>query len=395
MSVVEAAGLYDPFTHSIWDDPYPIYRELRDRHTIYFNEARDCWVLSRHADIKAASRDVARFSNAEGVDLDSAARILGSDTFLDADPPDHTRLPKNPPRALRAEGPGAPRVDGPRSGPGLILQDMLDRGETDLADDLAFPLPMFTVLAFMGFPEDDGPQLRRWLDATALRTPGSAARPPECDEAHDALAAYVVRLLAERARDPREDLMSVIALAVSQGRMSLAETHGMALLLLTAGWETTASFDLDRLLSACPQPRPTSRLGRRPSAIPAAVEENRRYEAPVQYLHRTTTEHVVLHDTNVPRGSKVLLLYASGNRDERVWVDPDVFDVRREPKRHLAFGEGIHHCIGAPLARLEARIAIEEVLGSAPDFAVAGPIVRLEAHVLRGIRQLPLAFGRS
>ncbi len=272
MHKVEATGLYDPFTHSIWDDPYPIYRELRDRHPIYHNEARDCWVLSRHADIQAASRDVARFSNAEGVDLDLPPGYLGPGSFLDADPPDHTRLRKilhehfAPKALVRLESMVRDRVR-------LILHDMLERGVTDLAAELAFPLPMFTVLAFMGFPEGDGPQLRKWLDATALRTPGSAARPPECDEAHEALAAYVDRLLSERARDPREDLLSVIALAVREGRMSLAETHGMALLLLTAGWETTASLISTAFYLLARNPDQRRVLVGDPSAIPGAVEE--------------------------------------------------------------------------------------------------------------------------
>ncbi len=392
MSIAEATGLYDPFTHSVWDDPYPIYRELRDHHPIYRNEARDCWVLSRHADIQAASRNVATFSAAEGVDLDLPPGYLGPGSFLDSDPPDHTRLRKIlheqfAPRAMD-------RLDSMiRERVRQLVDTMIARDEADIASELAFPLPMFTVLALMGFPEDEGPQLREWLDATALRTPGSAERPPECDEAHHALAGRVDELLAERAQDPREDLLTVMAQAVGDGRMSRAETHGMALLLLTAGWETTASLISTGfyLLARYPDQRRVLILN--PSAIPAAVDEILRFEAPVQYLHRTTMDDVDLHGTTVPRGGKVVFLYASGNRDDRVWEAPDRFDVGRDPKRHVAFGEGIHHCIGAPLARLEARIAIEEVLARAPDYELAGPIERLEAHVLRGIRQLPVRFN--
>jgi cytochrome P450 len=394
MPIAEATGLYDPFTHSVWDDPYPIYRELRDQHPIYRNEARDCWVLSRHADIQAASRDVATFSNAEGVDLDLPAGYLGPGSFLDSDPPDHTRLRRilheqfSPKAMDRLEAVVRERVH-------QLADAMLVNGEADIATELAFPLPMFTVLTIMGFPEDEGPQLREWLDATALRTPGSAARPPECDEAHDALAERVDSLLAERILDPREDLLSVMAAAVRDGRMSVPETHGMALLLLTAGWETTASLISTAfyLLAQHPDQRGVP-VGDR-ALIPAAVEEVLRYEAPVQYLHRTTTKDVDLHGTTVPQGGKVVLLYASGNRDERVWETPDRFDVGREPKRHLAFGEGIHHCLGAPLARLEARIALEEILARAPDYELAGPIERLEAHVLRGIRRLPVRSNRQ
>lgn len=172
--------------------------------------------------------------------------------------------------------------------------------------------------------------------------------------------------------------MTVMAAAVSDGRMSRAETHGMALILLTAGWETTASLISTAFYLLAQHPDQRRFLVGDPSAIPAAVEEILRFDAPVQYLHRTTTRDVVIHDTLVPRGGKVVLLYASGNRDERNWDNPDRFDIQREPKRHVAIGEGIHHCIGAPLARLEARIALEEVLAVAPDYELAGPIERLE-----------------
>jgi len=390
--MIEATGLYDPFTHTVWDDPYPVYRQLRDGYPVYRNVARDCWVLSRYADIQAASRAVAIFSNAEGVDLDLPPGYLGPGSFLDADPPDHTRL-----RRILHEH-FTPKVIGHleslvRTRVRRILDDMLARGEGDIADILAFPLPMFTVLALMGLPEEDGPQLRAWLDATALRTPGSAARPPECDAAHDALARYVDRLLDDRMRRPGEDLLTVIATAVADGRITRAETHGMSLLLLTAGWETTASLISTALYLLARYPDERRLLVAEPANIPAAIEEILRFEAPVQYLHRTTTQDVELHDTILPRGDRVVLLYASGNRDERVWDRPDRFVVRREPKRHLAFGDGIHHCIGAPLARLEARIALEEVLGAAPGYEIAGPIERLQAHVLRGIRRLPVALG--
>jgi cytochrome P450 len=392
LMTIEATGLYDPFTHSVWDDPYVIYRQLRAEYPVYRNESRDCWVLSRHADIQAASRDVGTFSNAEGVDLDLPPGYLGPGSFLDSDPPDHTRLRRILHEHFTPKG--IERLDRlVRDRVRELIGNMLERGEADIADEVAFPLPMFTILTLMGFPEDDGPQLRAWLDATALRTPGSGDRPPECDEAHDALAAYVDRLLAERTRDPRQDLVTVMSQAVGDGRMSRTETHGMALLLLTAGWETTASLISTAFYLLATHPDQRLALVKDRSTIAVGVEEILRFEAPVQYLHRTTTADVTLHETTIPRGERVVLLYASGNRDERVWDSPDRLDVRRAPRRHVAFGEGIHHCIGAPLARLEARIAIEELLSVAPFYELAGPIERLQAHVLRGIRRLPVSLG--
>ena len=181
--VMQATGLYDPFTHTMWDDPYPVYGRLRVEHPLYHNAERGCWVLSRFDDIQAASRDIIAYSCADGVDFDLPPGYLGPGSFLDSDPPAHTRLRKvlrehfSPKAMQRLEAIVRDRVR-------LLLSDIDDDDPIDLARQLAFPLPMFTILTVMGFPEEDGGQLHEWLDATALRTPGSSARPPECDAAH-------------------------------------------------------------------------------------------------------------------------------------------------------------------------------------------------------------------
>jgi len=394
MTVVEATGLYDPFTHTVWDDPYPIFRQLRDEYPLYRNEERDCWVVSRYEDIEAISRDVETFSVAGGVALDLPEDYLGPGDMLAVDPPAHTRLRRIVREQLTPKA--IERLESSiRSQVRAVLDRMLERGHGDAAAELAFPLPMATIMALMGMPEEDGPQLRVWLDATAYRTPGSPDRPPETDAAHDALADYVGGLLAERRREPREDIVTVMARAVEDGTMSLEETRGMSLLMLTAGWETTAALIGNALYLLARHPDQRAILIDNPATITAAVEEILRYEAPVQYLHRTTTREVTLHDVTVPAGGKILLLYGSGNRDERRWDDPDQLDVLRTPQRHVAFGNGIHLCLGAPLARLEGRIVLEELLRRAPAYELSGPIERIEAHELRGIHQLPLRFLAS
>lgn len=386
---VEALGLYDPFSHTVWEDPYPVYRQLREKHPLYRNEERDCWVASRYEDIEAISRDVETFSVAGGVDFDLPEYYLGPGDMLAVDPPIHTRLRKVVREQLTPKA--IERLESMlRSQVRTVLDRMLERGEGDAAAELAFPLPMSAILALMGFPDEDGPQLREWLDATAYRTPGSPDRPPETDAAHDALAEYVAMLLEERRREPREDIVTVMARAVEGGSMSLEETKGMSLLMLTAGWETTASLIGNALYHLARNPDQRTILVKDPATIAAGVEEVLRYDAPVQYLHRTVTREVTMHDETVPAGGKVLLLYASGNRDERRWDDPDSLDVLRPPQRNVAFGNGIHLCLGAPLARIECRIVLEEILSRAPEYEIAGPIERIEAHVLRGIHRLPL-----
>jgi len=380
---------YDPFLHSVADDPYPIYRRLRDEQPLYRSEERDCWVLSRYDDIVAVTRDAATFSCAGGVDLDLPADYLGEGDFLASDAPKHTRLrrvlhERFTPRAMAALEAGVrARVDG-------LVAPIVERGHGDLAAELAFPLPMFTILDLLGFPAEDADKLHAWLHATALRTPGSSARPPECDAAHHALAAYVGDLIAERRRSPREDVLSDIAAAVDAGRMSASETAGMCLLLLTAGWETTASLISSAVVLLARHPEQRARVRAEPSRSAAAIEEVLRYEAPVQYLMRTTTRPVLLHGTEVPAAARIVLLWAAANRDERHWTDPDSFDVSRAPHRNLAFGDGIHFCLGAPLARLEGRLAIEALVRVMPDYEISGPLVRLESHVLRGLHHVPV-----
>jgi hypothetical protein len=252
------------------------------------------------------------------------------------------------------------------------------------------PLPMQTILALIGFPEDDWPQLREWVHAATLRIPGSPDRPPECDDAHEALADRMGRLLDERRREPRDDLMTVMAHAVATGHMSLAESRGMSLLLVVAGYVTTASLIANAAFLLAQHPEEQRILAEDQVAIPAGVEEILRLESPIQYLMRTATRDVTLHEVRIPKGGRILLLYAAGNRDERRWQDPDRLDVRRIPQRNLAFGDGIHHCLGAPLARLSARVSLEELLARWPSFQLAGPISRLDSVVLRGVSQLPI-----
>ena len=391
MTEIEPQGIYDPFVHTIWEDPFPVYARLRNEFPVYRNEARDCWVVSCFDDIQAISRDPKTYSCANGVDLDLPATYLGPGDFLATDPPVHTRLRKVlhehfTPKAIdRLE-------DSLRARVRLLLEGVHDGDTFDVAESLAMSLPMLTILSLMGFPEDDGGQVREWLYATTLRIPGSSDRPPACDAAHAALAEYMGKLLDERRHEPRADLITVMARAVDDGRMSLDETHGMSLLLLVAGWVTTACLISNAVYLLARDPGQRRILAEDPTTIQAGVEEILRLESPVQYLMRTTTRDVELHGVAIPEGGKVVLLYAAANRDERRWDDAERFDVRRDPQRIITFGEGIHHCLGAPLSRLSGRVALEEMLARWPRFELAGPITRIQSVVLRGMDSLPVRF---
>jgi cytochrome P450 family 130 len=206
------------------------------------------------------------------------------------------------------------------------------------------------------------------------------------------MRVYVQDTARERRRTPRDDLMTFLVEAEAAGQLSPDELLGSSLLLFVAGITTTSGLISNSLLhlTRFPDQRAVIRDDR--AALPVAVEELLRYDAPIQVLVRTTTRDVEVAASMIPDGSQVLLLWASANRDERRWHDPDRLDVTREPVRHAAFGDGIHHCLGAPLARLEARIAFEELFARIPDYAVSGPIVRVKTPTDRALERLPVEF---
>lgn len=391
MSHAVAKGIYDPLTHTCAEDPYPIYRRLRDEFPLYRNEERDCWVLSRFDDVRAASRDFKRFSSEGGVELGLPAHILGIGDFIESDPPRHDRMRRvvhehfNPKRISMLEQEIRERVE-------RLVAPMLERGSGDMMRELAVPLPMLTILRFLGFPESDTEMVRGWLTDWSERLPGTDELPPVVIETNQRLVEYLGAVTDEYRHNPREDVLTAVALAAADGRLAEEEVSGICLELLIAGWGTTTGLLSNAFYLLAQHADQRTILAADTAAIPAGVEEILRFEAPVQNLMRTTTEDIEMYDTVIPRGGRVILLYAAANRDDRRWDDPDRFDVTRPPRRNLAFGEGIHHCLGAPLARLEARIALEVVLARAPTYTLTSSCERTQSSgVVRKFEQLPVA----
>jgi cytochrome P450 len=378
---------YDPFV--FYDDPYPVYRQLRDEAPLYFNSERKLWVLSRFEDVQAAGRDWRTFSSAEGVDIDDSH--LGPGSFLDADPPRHSELRKilqadfAPARMKLLERPIAARVDE-------LLDPLLAAGGGDFAAEFALRLPVSVVAGLLGAPQADHGDLERWYFGMLEREPGRLEVTAGAARAAAEMRAYILDAVAARMEAPRDDLLGTIAAAHAAGRLDADEVDGMCRLLLLAGIHTTASLVANTLVTLADAREARADLARDPGAIPAAVEELLRFLSPVQAGARVTTREVELHGTVVPRGARVLLLWASANRDERKFHDPDTLDLRRPPLRSGAFGEGIHFCLGAPLARLEARLAFERLFARMPRYAIAGPIVRHFTFLERGIASLPIAL---
>lgn len=379
------------------DDPYPIYRRLRDEAPLYHDERRGLWALSRFDDVVAASKDWETFSSSVGGvgnDVDDTYQLfLPAGDLASVDPPVHTRLRAAlrlafSPSALRARF--EPIV---RRKVNLLIDGFADAGAADFARDLARPLPGSTMFTWLGFPEDDHPQLSSWFAEMLERDTGQRALPERALAARDRMREYVGDVAKERRSRPREDLMTYLVEANDSGQISADELVGSSLLLFVAGITTTSGLISNSLLHLARFPEQRERMRREPGIIPAAVEELLRYDAPIQALARTTVRDFESHAAVIPAGARVVLVWASANRDERRWSDPDTLDVTRAPQRHVSFGEGIHHCLGAPLARLEARVVFEELFQRIPAYALTGPPVRIRTPTDRALESLPVEFS--
>jgi cytochrome P450 len=380
---------YSPFSPEVHADPYPVYRQLRDRAPLYRHETLGFWAVSRYEDVVAVSRDWKTFSSASGVDIDSTGSEFGSGNFLEEDPPLHDLLrnvvrAEFVPKDLRAALQPFVKAEVER-----IVRDLKTRPAVDFARELAWELPVVVVSKLMGFPAEDRERLRQWEEVFALRIPSLECLPPFATKAGEALRGYFASLIEERRANPKDDLLTRIVTAEVEGTQIGSRALGMVFILFVAAIETTASLITQSLRLLALHPDQREWLRDAPAAIPQAVEEVLRYEAPVQNVKRTTLCDAELLGEAIPKGSTVLLLTGSANRDERRFEEPDVFDIQREPKRHMSFGEGIHHCIGAPLARLEGELVIQTVLSEMPDYRLLGAPTRLPNHIVRGYLSLP------
>ena len=389
------AQQFDPYLTPILDEePYQIYRTLRDESPLYHDERYDLWVLSRFEDVRAAMRDWRAFSQEPGVDIDGHGQaLIGSGDILDMDPPRHDELralvqrtktfaPKNI-QALE------PKIKALVEG---FVDAFIDRGEADLVKDFTYPLPLRMGPELIGFPVADLPMLDEWHSASMIRNVGDPELPPSAVEGARKVQEYVGELVAERRRRPREDLVSEIVTAELDGERLADEAVGLIFILFVASIDTTSGLISNSLLHLERHPEQRAMLAGDPSLIPNAVEEMLRYDAPVQFNARTATRDIEMYGRRVPEGARVIMLFGSANRDERQFEDPDRLDVTRKIRRHLGFGEGIHHCIGAPLARLESKVAFETLLTRIPEYEVVGPVERMTKQNLRGLTSLPVEF---
>jgi pimeloyl-[acyl-carrier protein] synthase len=392
---------FNPMAPEFVVDPYPTYHRLRAEDPVHHSPL-GFWVLTRYADVIAMLRDP-RLTK-EPIAAFVAARFgmavppgLGL-SMLDRDPPDHTRLrglvsKAFTPKALESL---RPHIQGIVDG---LLAKVEGRGEMDLIEEFAYPLPVRVICEMLGVPVADHERFKQWgldiargLDAIML--------PPDSEVAQRsmagrrALAAYFRELIAERRAAPREDMLSALIAAEEAGdKLNEDELMATCLLLLVAGHETTVNLIGNGSLALLRHPAELRKLRDNPGLITSAVEELLRFDGPVQRTARIPSEDITIGDHTIPKGEMVMPFLGAADRDPAQFPDPDRLDITRGDNRHIAFGMGIHFCLGAPLARMEGQIAINTMLQRLPKLALAidKPEYR-QSLTLRGLQALPVSF---
>lgn len=381
----------DPYDSGFQSDPYPTYARLRDEAPALRLQEPDVWLLSRHADVDAALRDPGTYSSAYGV---AFGRSGGQGALIATDPPDHGRLRKLLARQFSPRQVAALEHEI-RSTAVLLLEQVHGQKHLDLVDVFAAPLPTRVVASYLGVDPERWRDYKRWSDV--LNDLSWAKNPSERTGA----AMFAVGLEAHgfftseiqaRRTEPRDDLIGRLVSAVDEDALTDDEVISFCTLLMLAGNVTTTSLLSYGLQTLLQHPEQLALLRDDPSLIPGAIEEMLRFESPIQGFVRTLTRDVDLHGQHLAAGEQVMLLFGSANRDDRAFTDPERFDVRRDSSAQVAFGAGPHFCLGAWLARLEARVALEELLIRTVRLAPAAGAAprRVASPAFRELETLPL-----
>lgn len=387
--------VFNPYDYDFHDDPYPIYARLRDESPLYHNPEIGFWALSRHSDVLRAFRDSTRLSSANGVSLDPAAygphaHLVMS--FLAMDDPRHARL-----RQLVSRG-FTPRRVAELDGRILeltrqYLEPALEAGEFDWIAEVAGKLPMDVISELMGVPEADRAELRRLADLVVHREDGVLDVPPASVEASLSLMTYYKEMIEQRRRSRTEDLTSALLDAEIDGdKLSDQEVLGFLFLMVVAGNETTTKLLGNAAYWGSHNPDQVAQVLNDPARVTDWVEETLRFDTSSQIVARTTAVDLEYYGQTVPAGEKMLLLIGSANRDEDVFEDGDRYRIGRDSTNKLvSFGGGVHFCLGAHLARLEANIALAEFAKSVRHFEVdESGIERVHSTNVRGFAALPM-----
>jgi cytochrome P450 len=417
---------FDPFSDSQRDDPYPAYAELRRHSPVTKVEKTGFYAVSRHADVSFVLRQPELFSSIAMLNSLTnvfTASLTGSNPSAEemarvADVMKAMPIPMNDVFAARALIASDPPVHGPmrnlvnrgftprriaelerriREIARGLLDSLEGKRELDLVSQFFVPLPVTVIAELLGVEPERTADFKRWSDCVVAGVSGGSGEigPARVLEAFGELSAYLLEVVETRRQHPQEDLISTLIRA-QEGETALTavEVVMFTVILLVAGNETTTNLLGNTLLALLAHPEEFARVRREPSRIPALVEESLRYDGPIQFLFREARRDVEIGGVVIPAGATVLPLLGSANRDDSVFTDADRFDVSRNTQGHLAFGIGLHFCLGASLARLEARIALEELLPRFARFEQLEPRVDyIDSYLVRGPKRLPLRLA--
>jgi len=388
--------MMEMFTDEMRRNPYPLYDEVRNNMPVFQVPGTEMWMLFDYESVKRALTDHEAFSSV----VRTPAGGTTPDWLVFSDPPRHTKL-----RGLIM------RAFTPRSIAGLesrvqelsreLLEPHLERGALDLVADYSAPLPIIVMAELLGIPAEDRPRFLRWgeviMNLSYNIEPGEAADRSvrEHAVAREEMRAYLADVREERRKAPKEDLLTRLFEAEVDGeRLTEEEVLGFFQLLLSAGTETTTNLINNAMLCFLEHPDQLARLRASPELLPSAIEEVLRYRSPAQVMYRETKRDIELHGVTLPAGKFVMPIIGSANRDTRRFHEPERFDIGRNPNPHIAFGHGIHFCLGAALSRMEARVALGDLLERMKDFALASaePWEPRKALHVHGPLRLPLRF---
>ena len=366
-------------------NPFPFYKKMREADPIHSIAEYGAWQVFRYDDVQRVLSDYAAFSSnfSQGQAQDPLSTSL-----ISLDPPRHRQLRNIVTQAFtpRSVARLSDRISA-------IVTDLLDpivsKGQMDIIDDLSYPLPVIVIAEMLGIPQQDRESFKRWSDAI-VGTSGAVQGDPQRE-----MGAYFLDMIERRRREPQDDLISALLDAQIDGQhLNQRELLGFCILLLVAGNETTTNLIGNALLCFDEQPEVMEQLRADPELMPNAIEEVLRYRSPVQMMYRRAISNVTLDGREIRAGQMVIAQIGSANRDEAQFPNADTFDIRRTPNRHIAFGHGIHFCLGAPLARLEGRIVLNALLARVHDIrrVHAQPLEPTGSDIVYGVKHLPITF---
>ncbi len=392
---------FDPFSRDFFDDPYDTYADLREHAPCYYSEQYDFYALSRFDDVVAGHRDYATFSSSHGQTYEqlTSGEPAQMGSIIAMDPPEHTRYRKLVSRSF------TPRSIGNYEG--LVreiisgyLDSLMGRRQFDILEEFAAPFPVEIISTILGVPPEDRQQIRHWTDAMLHREEGSAMGSQASAEAGMAQGMYLFQLSQQKRAEPANDMLSALIDAeveTEDGELTHlddAEIAGLGTLLAAAGSETVTKLVGNAMVLFHRHPDQWAMVLDDPGVLDNAVEEILRYWAPSQYQGRYSMVDSEWHGVTIPRHKPVFLITGAANRDPRRYDDPDKFDITREPGLAVGLGHGLHVCLGAALARLESRVAIEEIARRWPAFEVNEEgLRRVQMSNVAGYSSVPITVS--